>query len=166
MSKRIKALIFGTSLLVGSSWAAIDTFEFADKQQNERFRTLTEELRCPKCQNQNIADSDSPIALDMRAEIYQMLQEGKTNQEIEEFLVDRFGEFVRYRPPVTNSTLLLWYGPAALLGAGFVILGVILYRRKRASIKQAQANAAHLNSQEQQQLEALLRQQSQNKSES
>ncbi len=95
-----------------------------------------------------------------------MLQEGKTNQEIEEFLVDRFGEFVRYRPPVTNSTLLLWYGPAALLGAGFVILGVILYRRKRASIKQAQANAAHLNSQEQQQLEALLRQQSQNKSES
>lgn len=166
MSKRIKALILGTSLLISSSWAAIDTFEFADKQQSERFRTLTEELRCPKCQNQNIADSESPIALDMRAEIYQMLQEGKTNQEIEEFLVDRFGEFVRYRPPVTNSTLLLWYGPAALLGAGFVILGVILYRRKRASIKQTQANAAELNSQEQQQLEALLRQQSQNKSES
>ena len=166
MKQLIKAIVLGVSLMVGNGYAAIDTFEFADKQQSERFRKLTEELRCPKCQNQNIADSESPIALDMRAEIYQMLQQGKTNQEIEAFLVDRFGEFVRYRPPVTQSTLLLWYGPAGLLGAGFIILGIILYRRKKATEAQIKADNTQLDTREQQQLDALLSQQTQNKSQS
>ena len=163
MKRLISALVLGLSLMVGNAFAAIDTFEFADKNQSERFRKLTEELRCPKCQNQNIADSESPIALDMRNEIYQMLQEGKTNPEIETYLVDRFGEFVRYRPPVQKSTLLLWYGPAGLLGLGFIILGVILFRRKQATTKQVAQDGIQLNVNEQQQLDSLLHQQTQDK---
>ena len=113
-----------------------------------------QELRCPKCQNQNIADSDAPIAMDLRAQIFRMLEEGQSNEQIIDFLVSRYGDFVLYKPPVTARTLLLWYGPAGLLAGGFVLLGVILLRRRGKSGTAANG----LSADEQQRLAALLNQ--------
>ena len=114
----MKRLLISAGLALGllaSAQAAIDTFEFANDAERQRYRSLIEELRCPKCQNQNIADSDAPIATDLRNEIFRMLEEGKSNEEIIDFLVSRYGDFVLYKPPLTSRTLLLWYGPALSL---------------------------------------------------
>ena len=130
----MKRLLMSAGLALGllaSAHAAIDTFEFANDAERQRYRNLIEELRCPKCQNQNIADSDAPIAMDLRNEIFRMLEEGKSNDEIIDFLVSRYGDFVLYKPPLTSRTLLLWYGPAGLLVLGFGVLAVILVRRRR-----------------------------------
>ena len=129
MKRLLSAVVLGLAVF-GTAQAAIDTYEFASEAERQRYRQLTEELRCPKCQNQNIADSNAPIAMDLRAEIYRMLDEGQSNQQIVEFLVDRYGDFVLYKPPVGARTLLLWYGPAVLLVGGFVLLGVIVVRRR------------------------------------
>ncbi len=153
MKRLLSAAILGL-LLLGSAQAAIDTYEFASEAERQRYRSLVEELRCPKCQNQNIADSDAPIAMDLRAEIYRMLGEGQSDAQIIEFLVARYGDFVLYKPPVTARTLLLWYGPAVLLVGGFVLLGVVVVRRrgKRSTAQNG------LSADEQQRLAALLNQ--------
>jgi cytochrome c-type biogenesis protein CcmH len=93
---------------------------------------LTQELRCPKCQNQDIADSNAPIAADLRREIFRMLGEGKDNQQIVDFMVDRYGEFVRYKPALTARTWLLWFGPGALLVVGVGVILLIVRRRKHS----------------------------------
>lgn len=150
-------LITGLILLLalgGVAQAAIDTYEFASEAERARYRQLTEELRCPKCQNQNIADSDAPIAMGLRAEIYRMLEAGDSNARIIDYLVARYGDFVLYKPPVTRRTLLLWYGPAALLVSGFVLLGVIVLRRRKAGVEVSTG----LSSDEQQRLAQLLKQ--------
>jgi cytochrome c-type biogenesis protein CcmH len=90
MKRWIAAAILGLSI-AGVAHAAIDTYEFAREADRERFRELTKELRCPKCQNQDIADSNAPIAADLRKEIFRMLGEGKDNQQIIDFMVDRYG---------------------------------------------------------------------------
>ncbi|KIQ00055.1 MULTISPECIES: cytochrome c-type biogenesis protein [Pseudomonas] len=153
----MKRLLIGLSLLlvlVGVAHAAIDTYEFASEAERARYRQLTEELRCPKCQNQNIADSDAPIAMDLRAEIYRKLEAGDSNAQIIDYLVARYGDFVLYKPPVTRRTLLLWYGPAALLVGGFVLLGVIVLRRRKAGGEVSTG----MSSDEQQRLAQLLEQ--------
>lgn len=113
------------------SSAAIDTYEFEDEATRERFRQLTFELRCPKCQNQNLQDSNSPIASDLRNEVYRMLREGNGNDEIIDFMVARYGDFVLYRPPVNQMTYLLWYGPFGLLIIGLIVMWLISGKRKR-----------------------------------
>ena len=153
MKRLLSAALLGLALL-GSAQAAIDTYEFASEAERERYRNLVEELRCPKCQNQNIADSDAPIAMDLRAQIFRMLEEGQSNEQIIDFLVSRYGDFVLYKPPVTARTLLLWYGPGGLLLGGFVLLGVILLRRRGKQ----NAVACGLSADEQQRLAALLNQ--------
>ncbi|MBD3814185.1 MAG: cytochrome c-type biogenesis protein CcmH [Betaproteobacteria bacterium] len=135
------------------AYGAIDTYEFRDEAERERYRTLTEELRCPKCQNQNIADSNAPIAMDLRKEIFRMLEEGQSNDQIIDYLVARYGDFVRYRPPVTKTTLLLWYGPAALLILGLGVLAFIIVRRRRVDSTPA---AQTLTEAERQRLASLL----------
>ena len=117
-------------LFTGVAHAAIDTYEFAEPANRERFSNLTEELRCPKCQNQDLADSNAPIAMDLRREIYRMLQEGQSDEQIVEYLVNRYGDFVRYKPAVNTRTLILWYGPAGLLSAGALLLLLIVRRRR------------------------------------
>lgn len=159
MKRLLTAAVLGLALL-GTAQAAIDTYEFASEAERERYRDLVEELRCPKCQNQNIADSDAPIAMDLRAQIFRMLEEGQSNQQIIDYLVSRYGDFVLYKPPVTARTLLLWYGPAGLLVGGFVMLGVIVLRRRG---KQSVASSG-LSADEQQRLAALLSQQPANQS--
>ena len=118
--------------LCGVAQAAIDTYQFANDAERDRYRELTQELRCPKCQNQDIADSNAPIAADLRREIFRMLGEGKNNQEIVEFMVDRYGEFVRYKPALTARTWLLWFGPGLLLVAGVGVILLIVRRRKHS----------------------------------
>ena len=157
----MKRLLISAGLALGllaSAQAAIDTFEFANDAERQRYRNLIEELRCPKCQNQNIADSDAPIAMDLRNEIFRMLEEGKSNEEIIDFLVSRYGDFVLYKPPLTSRTLLLWYGPAGLLLIGFGVLGVIVLRRRGQN---KDRSAAGLSVDEQARLAALLEQNSQ-----
>lgn len=130
--KRLLAAAVLALGLGGVAHAAIDTYQFASDAERERFRELTKELRCPKCQNQDIADSNAPIAADLRKEIFRMLGEGKDNQQIIDFMVDRYGDFVRYKPALTGKTALLWFGPAGLLLAGVVVMVVIIRRRRPA----------------------------------
>jgi cytochrome c-type biogenesis protein CcmH len=110
----------------------VETFEFNDEVTKIRFQALSKELRCPKCQNQNLADSNSPIAEDLRRELYELLQQGKADIEIVNFMVARYGEFVLYRPRVSNLTYVLWFGPGFLILIGIFIVIMIL-RRKPAS---------------------------------
>lgn len=140
-------------LLAPVALAAIDTYEFETEEQRARFYEVSSELRCPKCQNQNIADSDAPIATDLRREVHRMLVEGKDNKEIVDFMVVRYGDFVRYKPALTPATAVLWFGPGAMLLGGFIILIVMLRRRQRA---QREAAANPLSKDEQQRLQSLL----------
>lgn len=120
--------------LLLTSWSAhavIDAYEFDTEQQHDRYKSLTQELRCPKCQNQNLADSNSPISTDMRREIHRMVTEGQSNQDVVDFMVARYGDFVNYRPRRDGSTMVLWYGPIALLIlGGLVVLATAKRRRK------------------------------------
>lgn len=152
MKRWLAAMALGLSL-IGVAQAAIDTYEFASDAERERFRELTLELRCPKCQNQDIADSNAPIAADLRKEIFRMLGEGKSNEQIVDFMVDRYGEFVRYRPAVTARTWLLWFGPAALLGTGLLVM-VVMGVRRRKPVAVADVT---LSGDEQARLDALLK---------
>ena len=150
--KRLLAAAVLALGLAGVAHAAIDTYEFASDAERERFRDLTKELRCPKCQNQDIADSNAPIATDLRREIFRMLGEGKDDQQIIDFMVDRYGDFVRYKPALTGKTALLWFGPAGLLLAGVVVMAVIVRRRRVAPIDGADA----LSPEERKRLDQLL----------
>lgn len=111
--KRILLAMLALTMSV-AAMAAIDTYEFDTEEQRARFYQLSNELRCPKCQNQNIADSNSPIATDLRREIFRMLDEGQSNEQITEFMVMRYGEFVRYKPALTAQTAVLWFRPGVL----------------------------------------------------
>ncbi|MES2662157.1 MAG: cytochrome c-type biogenesis protein [Pseudomonadota bacterium] len=110
---------------------ALDAYEFEDPEQNKRFAEVTRELRCPKCQNQNVADSNAPIAKDIRNRVYVMIRENKNKQEIVDYVVDRYGNFATYRPPVTSKTIILWALPASILL--FVIFAMVLFFRKNSN---------------------------------
>ncbi|ATP46110.1 cytochrome c-type biogenesis protein CcmH [Pseudomonas putida] len=141
MKRGLAAAVLGLALglgVAGVARAAIDTYQFRDDAERERYQQLTKELRCPKCQNQDIADSNAPIAADLRREIFRMLGEGKNNEQIVDFMVDRYGDFVRYKPALSGRTWLLWFGPGILLAGGFVVLLVIVRRRRGAAAQGAQ----------------------------
>lgn len=118
--------------------AASEIFEFRSAEQAERYNTLIEELRCPKCQNQNLEDSNAGIAVDLRNQVYTMIQAGQSNDQIIDYMVARYGEFVLYRPVQDTSTAILWYGPFALLLIGAGIFLVVMLRNKKALRKGAQ----------------------------
>jgi len=103
----------------------------ADPALDVRLKKLEEELRCLVCQNQSLADSTAPLAEDLRREVRQLAVAGKSDEEIKQYLVARYGDFVLYRPPVKSTTWLLWFGPFVLLAAGGVIWWLILRRRGR-----------------------------------
>jgi cytochrome c-type biogenesis protein CcmH len=102
---------------------------FDNQQQEDRFKQLTQELRCLVCQNQNLADSDAQLAHDLRAEIHEMLLAGNSDDEIKQFMVERYGDFVLYRPPVQKNTYLLWLAPLVLLLIGALILRINIKKR-------------------------------------
>ena len=151
MKRLLAAVVFSLGI-VSVAHAAIDAYEFRDDAERARYAELTKELRCPKCQNQDIADSNAPIAADLRKEIFRMLGEGQSNQQIIDFMVDRYGDFVRYKPALSAKTWLLWFGPAGLLAGGLLVIGVIVMRRRGQG---RQANDA-LSDEERQRLANLL----------
>ncbi|HDI4956638.1 TPA: cytochrome c-type biogenesis protein CcmH [Salmonella enterica] len=118
-------------LVSGSALATIDVMPFKDEAQEQQFRRLTEQLRCPKCQNNSIADSNAMIATDMRRKVYDLMQEGKSNKEIVGYMVARYGNFVTYDPPLTPLTVLLWVLPLATIVAG----GWIIVARTRRRVR-------------------------------
>jgi len=138
------------TISVSSNASPVETFAFKDDVTKVRFQTLTKELRCPKCQNQDLADSNSPIAADLRKQIYAQLTQGRSDQEIVDYMVARYGEFVLYRPRVTSLTYVLWFGPILALLLGAVI--VVLILRSRNNKKEEPA----LTSTEQDKVSALL----------
>jgi cytochrome c-type biogenesis protein CcmH len=122
-------------LLLGSPAAAIDTEPaFDDPALQARYEEIIEEVRCLKCQNQSIKDSNAFLAADLRREIRRLLEEGKTDAEIYDFLVTRYGEFALYRPRASGKTLVLWLAPAILLVIGLLVLVRVLRRRMRLPI--------------------------------
>ncbi|MBV7298582.1 cytochrome c-type biogenesis protein [Enterovibrio paralichthyis] len=153
----MKRFLFVTLLAfsaVFSVSASIEVYEFDSPQQEEMFQKLGKELRCPKCQNNNIADSNAGLAQDLRMKVYEMLKQGKSEDEIVDYMVARYGNFVTYNPPLTASTLILWVGPALFVVVGFTIL---VMRSRKPKVK---AEKQTLNSEEQARLDALLEEQS------
>jgi cytochrome c-type biogenesis protein CcmH len=123
----------------------IDAFTFRNAEQEARYQALTQEFRCPKCLNTNLAGSDSPIAADLRVTVHRLILEGASDKEIRAYLVERYGEFVLYDPPVRAGTLLLWLGPALLLMVGFTLIFVLARRRRDAAAPLDEAQRARLD---------------------
>jgi cytochrome c-type biogenesis protein CcmH len=138
-------------LAAGRSNALIETYEFSTPQLEARYQQLSEELRCPKCQNQNIADSNAPIAQDLRKLLHQQLEQGASDGEIRDHMVARYGEFVRYRPSFGGANLVLWLAPVLLLCAAGVVLMITL----RSSSKSASGDVI-LSPEEKARLQSLL----------
>ncbi|QUM88306.1 cytochrome c-type biogenesis protein CcmH [Moritella sp. 36] len=125
-----KIFVLMTLMLSFSVAAVIDVYDFETEEQEALFRTLTAELRCPKCQNNNLADSNASIAKDMRQKTYNMVVDGKEEDEIVTYWIDRFGNFVLYKPPVTLGTAILWVGPGLFILFG----GLIIVRNSRRKV--------------------------------
>ncbi len=142
----ILALALGSAALQAKEAAPLA----ADEAVEKRMVAISDELRCLVCQNESLSGSHAELANDLRREIRTLIKEGKSDAEIMDFMVARYGDFVRYRPPVKGSTLFLWFGPAALLVTGLFVLIRYLRRRNEA------ISDAPLNSEEQSQADALL----------
>lgn len=120
-------------LLAGLAQAAVDPLPFADDAERARFNALALELRCMVCQNQSLADSDAPLARDLRRELFELIRDGRSDAEVKAFLTDRYGDFVLYRPPLDRRTWWIWFGPALLLLAGLATIAVVVRRRRAAA---------------------------------
>ncbi len=112
-------------------FAAVEVIEFSSVENENRYKTLVAELRCLVCQNQNIASSNADLAKDLRNQVYQRIRNGETDQEIIAFMVERYGDFVLYKPPLKAKTMLLWLGPFVLLLAGLVVMFFFIRSRSR-----------------------------------
>lgn len=134
--------------------SAIDVYEFKSEIDRKRYQSFVDEMRCPKCQNQNLSGSDSPIATDLRREVYLMIEAGKSDKEIVDFMVERYGEFILYRPRLTSSTIFLWGAPVLLLIAGIILLLLIVRKRRTAESASAEIS---LSADEQARLAGLLK---------
>jgi len=134
--KRLLLLVI-VGLWVAPMQASIEAYQFDSAEMEADYKQLIEELRCLVCQNQNLAGSDADLARDLRRETYEMLQQGKSQQQVVDFMVARYGDFVLYRPQFKSSTYLLWMGP-------FLLLMFVLYlvvRRLRAAEKPVEVDA-------------------------
>ena len=128
-----KTWLFLTALLFSSvAFSSIDALNFSSPQQESDYHQLTESLRCPQCQNNNIADSNATIAVDMRGKVFELLQEGKSKNDVVDYMVARYGNFVTYDPPMTASTLVLWIAPLLL-----VLLGVVFLLKRKPKAQSA-----------------------------
>ena len=122
----VRVLVYWFAVSGSVLVSAQELLSFTSPLHQTRYQSLIEELRCPKCQNQNLADSAAGIAVDLRQQVYQMIESDKTDQEIVDYMVARYGEFVLYRPQNTAATFLLWYGPFILLGIGLLAFVFVL----------------------------------------
>jgi cytochrome c-type biogenesis protein CcmH len=152
-SCRLAALLLGLLLLPLKSLAVIETYEFSAPDLEQRYHLLSQELRCPKCQNQNIADSNAPISQDLRKLLYEKLEAGASDEVILRDMVERYGEFVRYRPDAQGATLWLWLAPGLMLLAGLLVL-VLFIRRARDPLRET--SEVDLTADEEDRLRSLL----------
>ena len=129
----MRRALLAALLFAFAAFAAAQVLEFHDPAEEARFRALTAELRCVMCQNQSLADSNAPIAHDLRLEVLRLMRDGKSDAQIKQYLVARYTDFVLYKPQVTPMTWLLWFGPALgiLVGAG-VIVGIVRRKSRQA----------------------------------
>jgi cytochrome c-type biogenesis protein CcmH len=153
-------------LFVAPVHGLIETDQLSRQELSVRYRQLIEEYRCPKCQNQNLAGSDSPISVDLRREIRRMLEEGDSDEQISDYLIARYGDFILYRPRFQGGTYLLWLGPVLLLIVGLLVAGLIIRRQGSGvlisdsagsgPVASGSAGSQKLSHQEQLQLDELL----------
>lgn len=146
-------------ILSFSAHAAIDVYDFDSPQQEAQYRGLIEELRCPKCQNQNLAGSDAPIAQDLKQKTYDMIKEGRSDAEIRAYMQERYGDFITYKPPVRPSTWILWFFPPLLLIV--LIIGWFWQSKRSQRVARGESavnidSAAALSAAEKAELDRLL----------
>lgn len=149
-------LILFTFLSLGV-FAQVDTFQFDKTENQERFRNLSNELRCPMCQNTSLSGSSGGVAEDLRREIYLMIKDGQTDQEIKDFMFERYGDFIFYKPRLTTGTIFLWAGPAFFLLIGGCV-GFSVFR----SAQSVTLKNKTLTDSEQNKIESLLTREEQN----
>ena len=144
------------SLFSFAAFAVVETYEFQNDVQRKRYHQFVDELRCPKCQNQNLDGSNAEIARDLRRELHEQITAGRSDTEIVHFMVERYGDFILYKPRVNAKTFLLWAAPALflLLGGG---IAFSVYRRQRQPAAENDLESSPLSEQEQQRLQQLLK---------
>ena len=159
--KYLVGLIFSLFIIVSnfSMASSVDTYTFSKPEYETRFHAMAKILRCPKCQNQNLADSNSMISQDLRRELHRLIEEGRSDEQIIEFMVMRYGDFVLYKPKFDRVTYFLWLGPLLFAGIGISILCIVVVRqrRKRGSNKEQDNNEQSLSAVEQARLDKILK---------
>jgi cytochrome c-type biogenesis protein CcmH len=152
----MKCLLFIFLLMMSFSSYAVDTRQLSDPKQQESYETLTKELRCLVCQNQTIADSNAELAADLRRQVYEMLQQGKSRQEIIQFMTDRYGDFVLYKPPFKGKTSVLWIAPVVFLLMGLITVFFFIRRKKAAANLHSGAETLERDVEKQKKIRSLL----------
>jgi len=140
-------LVFGAAPLPAA--VTLESFTFPTQAQEQHFKDLIGQLRCLVCQNETLAESDADLAHDLRAEVYEIMKSGKSDQEVIDFLVKRYGDFVLYKPPVKPSTYLIWYGP-------FVLLAIAALLLVRAVGRQRQVQEPAISAEDRKRLDGIL----------
>lgn len=144
--------VFAAMMVSLSAFATIEVYDFETLEQEQQFQELGATLRCPKCQNNTIADSNAELAQDLRQKVYEMTKAGKSKSEIVDYMIARYGNFVTYNPPFTLGTAILWLGPISVLVIGFTVI-VLRSRRKSRNA----ANSIPWNDEQEARLAALLK---------
>ena len=150
MLKPIQRLILLFMLYSSPGFAGVEYRQFDNPEQKQAYNNLISELRCLVCQNQTIADSNADLAKDLRRQVYEMLQQGKSQQDIVDFMTERYGDFVMYRPPFNAKTVILWVGPLVFVVIGLITLIIISRRKKKPSPEQG------LSDQDKERIHSLL----------
>ena len=152
----MKRLLFIVILIMSVNCYSVDYRQLADPKQQESYDTLTKELRCLVCQNQTIADSNAELAADLRRQVYEMLEKGKSRDEIVQFMTDRYGDFVLYKPAFKGKTTILWIAPIIFLLMGLITVFFFIRRKKASENLQDQAGSLQNNEEKQNKIRNLL----------
>jgi cytochrome c-type biogenesis protein CcmH len=131
MKKICAMLMLLACCLLSDAAAALDPIDYQSPAEEQRFKALAAELRCVMCQNQSIADSNAPIAHDLRMEVLRLMREGRNDEEIKQYLVERYTDFVLYEPPMRGGNWLLWFGPFALLLVGGIAVAAVIRNKQK-----------------------------------
>ena len=126
----MKSLVVIFFLLLSPLAYAVDAYSFSNPEQQADYQSLVSELRCLVCQNQTIGDSNAELAADLRRQVYEMLQQGKSKDDVLQFMTERYGDFVLYKPPFKATTGLLWLGPVAFLVVGLIAVFFMIRHKK------------------------------------
>ena len=141
MKRTLAALLCLAALCASFAAFAIDPLPFRNDAERERFQNLTSQLRCMVCQNESLDASNADLAKQLRGQIFAMMQQGRSDAQIKQYLVARYSDFVLYDPPLKPATLLLWFGPPVLVVAGVIVIIVLLRRRARPAAQVAEGDS-------------------------